>query len=106
MLLSIASRRSPLAKVQVDEVFKELLTHHPFIKFSCNFVETTGDIDQKTSLRSLDKTDFFTKEIDALVLAGSNRIGIHSAKDLPNPISKGLTIAALTKGIDPSDSLV
>src|SRR5262249_19600098 len=30
----------------------------------------------------------------------------HSAKDLPEPIPAGLTIAAITKGIDPSDSLV
>lgn len=106
MLLNIASRGSPLAKVQVDEVFNELVSHHPLVQFSCNYIDTTGDKDQQTSLRTLDKTDFFTKEIDALLLTGSCRIGIHSAKDLPDPIPKGLTIAAITKGIDPSDSLV
>ena len=69
-------------------------------------METTGDKDQKTSLRTLEKTDFFTKEIDELQLAGGCRISIHSAKDLPDPLPKGLTMVALTQGVDPSDSLV
>ena len=34
------------------------------------------------------------------------RIAIHSAKDLPDPLPKGLSIIALTRGIDPCDSLV
>lgn len=106
MLLNIASRRSPLAKAQVEEVLKEMVSHHPSVQFSCTFVDTTGDKDQVTSLRTLDKTDFFTKEIDQLLLTDICRIGVHSAKDLPDPIPKGLTIAAITKGVDPSDSLV
>ena len=104
--LKIGSRASPLAIAQVDEVIKELQLHHPHIQFSCNFIETTGDKDRQTSLRTLDKTDFFTKEIDTMLLSGTCRIGIHSAKDLPAPLPKGLAIAALTKGLDPSDSLV
>ena len=62
--------------------------------------------DLKTSLRTLEKTDFFTKEIDALQLSGHCRISIHSAKDLPEPLPKGLVLAALTKGMDPSDVIV
>lgn len=106
MLIAIGSRNSPLAKVQVDEVLKEITVNYPHIQFSCNFIETTGDKDQQTSLRTLDKTNFFTKEIDDLLLANKCRLGIHSAKDLPYPIAEGLTIVALTKGVDPSDSLV
>lgn len=106
MIITIASRQSPLAKVQVEEVLKELQQHYPFIQFSCIFLATTGDKDQKTSLRTLDKTDFFTKEIDHLLLSGGCRIGVHSAKDLPDPLPKGLSIAAITKGVDSFDSLV
>lgn len=106
MNITIGSRGSPLAKVQVDEVLKEITLHHPSVQFSCHFLETTGDKDQKTSLRTLDKTDFFTKEIDNMLLTGLCRLGIHSAKDLPDPIPEGLTMIALTKGIDSSDSLV
>ncbi len=70
------------------------------------WIETTGDLDQKTSLRILDKTDFFTRELDRLVLDGSIRLAIHSAKDLPDPLAEGLCIAAMTNGLDPRDALV
>lgn len=104
--LSVASRGSPLAISQANEVLRELNFYHPFIQFAYTFVETTGDKDQVTSLRTLDKTDFFTKEIDDLLLSDTCRIAIHSAKDLPDPLANGLVIAALTRGLDPSDALV
>lgn len=74
--------------------------------FSPIFRESSGDKDLRTSLRSLGQTDFFTKEIDEMVLQGVCRIAVHSAKDLPNSLPNGLEIIALTRGIDPSDSLV
>ncbi len=67
---------------------------------------TTGDRDLLTSLKALDKTDFFTKEIDILIQEKKTRIGIHSAKDLPDPLPKGLARIALTKGVDARDVLV
>lgn len=104
--LSVASRRSPLAMAQVEEVLHEIQSHHPNVQFSYIWIETTGDQDLKQSLRTLGKTDFFTKEIDQQLLAGNCRIAIHSAKDLPEPLPAGITIVAITKGVDPSDSLV
>ncbi len=101
----VGARSSPLSKAQCDEVLLELKPFYPEIEFQPIWVETTGDKDLKTSLRSLEKTDFFTKEIDALVLSGQCRIGIHSAKDLPDPLPQGLVLIALTKGVDPSDSI-
>lgn len=65
-----------------------------------------GDLDKLTSLRTLEKTDFFTRELDALLLAGAADIAIHSAKDLPDPLPPGLEVIALTACIDPRDSLV
>lgn len=104
--ISVGARSSPLSKVQVEEILRELHQHHPDIAFHPNFVLSTGDKDQQTSLRTLNKTDFFTKEIDEMILKRKCRAGIHSAKDLPDPLPEGLCLAALTKGIDPSDSLV
>lgn len=106
MKIIVGSRESPLAKAQVQEVLEEIHLHFPNIAFACLFVRTTGDNDQQTSLRTLDKTDFFTREIDTLLLERTCRIAIHSAKDLPEPLPRGLSIAAITKGVDPSDSLV
>jgi len=104
--LCIGARSSKLSQAQVWEVHRELTLFHPDVEFIPHWVVTTGDQDLKTSLRSLDKTDFFTKEVDTLQLEGKIRISIHSAKDLPEPMKEGLTIVALTRGVDPSDSLV
>lgn len=104
--LRVGARSSPLSQAQLEEVQQALNRYYPEITFEKLLVETYGDKDQKTSLRSLEKTDFFTREVDDLLLSGECRITIHSAKDLPDPISEGLTIAALTHGIDPSDVLV
>ena len=104
--ITVGARSSALSRVQCDEVWQELRQHHPDVQFYPIWVETTGDKDLKTSLKTMDKSDFFTKEIDQLQLTGKCRIGIHSAKDLPEPLPKGLKLVALTKGVDPSDSLI
>ncbi|MFN4173504.1 MAG: hydroxymethylbilane synthase, partial [Parachlamydiaceae bacterium] len=77
----VAARASALSKAQVAEVFSELnLSYTPY------WVETSGDLDKTTSLKTLEKTDFFTKEVDELVLKGICDISVHSAKDLPDPL--------------------
>ncbi len=104
--ITTGARSTPLSRAQVAEVLTELRTHHPQISFHTLWMETTGDLDQRTSLRALEKTDFFTREIEALQLSGGCRISIHSAKDLPESLSPGLVIVALTRGVDPSDVIV
>ncbi len=100
------ARSSLLSRKQLEEVLGELRCFHPQIVLEPLFVDTLGDSDQKTSLRTLEKTDFFTRELDLLVLQGQCRIAIHSAKDLPEPLPKGLALVAMTKGLDPADALV
>ena len=104
--LKVGARGSALSRAQMQEVLQELRQFHPAIEFDPIWVETSGDKDLKTSLRTLEKTDFFTRQIDALQLLGGCRISIHSAKDLPDPLPKGLVLAALTRGVDPSDMIV
>lgn len=104
--ITVGARGSKLSQAQVWEVHRELLQHHPHIQFKPMWITTMGDKDKKTSLRDLDKTDFFTREVDQMQLQGRFRISIHSAKDLPDPLAAGLKIVALTKGVDPSDVLV
>lgn len=99
--ISVGARSSPLSIAQAREVEKEI-----GIPFDLLLYETTGDRDQNTSLWSLGKTNFFTKEIDEALLAGTCRIAIHSAKDLPDPLPEGLILIALTSGVDPRDALV
>ncbi len=100
--MKIAARASKLSRAQAAEI-QALL---PELALSIHFVETHGDLDQKTSLRDLEKTDFFTREIDRMLLQSEVRAAIHSAKDLPDPLPEGLCLAALTSGVDPRDALV
>lgn len=104
--ITVGARGSQLSQAQVWEVHRELLQHHPHMQFKPSWITTMGDKDKKTSLRDLDKTDFFTREVDQLQLQGEFRISIHSAKDLPEPLASGLKIIALTKGVDSADVLV
>lgn len=106
MIIIVGGRSSPLSQAQIQEVWTELCQHHPHIVFQKVLINTVGDKDKKTSLRTLGKTDFFTKEVDELLLEKKCRIAIHSAKDLPEPIPKGIMLVALTKGLDSADSLV
>lgn len=106
LFIEVAGRASPLSKVQIQEVLSELNQFHPHIHFNIQYLLTCGDHDQKTSLRDMGRTDFFTKEIDQLILDGKCRIGIHSAKDLPDPMHPELSILCLTKGMDSADVLV
>jgi len=102
--LTLGARASPLSQRQVAEVIEQL----GLPEKRCSFVpfQTRGDRDQKTSLKTLPRDDFFTREIDEALLCGDIRAAIHSAKDLPIPLPPGLQIVALTEGLDARDALV
>ena len=101
MKIKVGARGSKLSQRQVEEIMGGLGR-----EYECGWVETMGDRDLISSLVQMDKTNFFTREIDEKVLEGKCDVGIHSAKDLPEPLPKGLKLIALTQGIDSSDSLV
>jgi len=105
-MIKVGARFSPLSQAQVREVLLELRIHHPDSDFQPLFLKTTGDLDLKSSLRGLEKTNFFTKEVDDLLVQGLCRIAIHSAKDLPASLPEGLKIIAITEGVDSADVLV
>ncbi|MCE5293734.1 MAG: hydroxymethylbilane synthase [Chlamydiales bacterium] len=106
LCIKVAARGSNLSQKQVWEVLDELKKFYPDATFDPLWVKTTGDKDLKTSLRDLESSNFFTKELDDLLLAGKVQVTMHSAKDLPSPLPPGLTLIALTSGLDSSDSLV
>lgn len=102
--LKIASRPSPLAILQVEEILNLLKQWYPLIQSTIIKVPSQGDRDKVTRLDLMDKTDFFTKTIDELVIQNTCDIAVHSAKDLPHQLS--IPIAGLTKGLDSSDVFV
>lgn len=101
--LEVAARDSNLSKAQVQEILE---LFKGTVIFNTHYVQTRGDKDKLTSLRTLPRDDFFTREIDEMLQRGQCRIAIHSAKDLPDPLPDGLALIALTAPLDSSDSLV
>lgn len=104
--VSVGARDSRLSKAQVEEVEREIRLFFPLFCFVPIWIVTKGDRDKTTSLRNLEKTNFFTDEIDERQLQGEFRLSIHSAKDLPDPLHPELEIIALTRGVNPSDAVV
>jgi len=103
--VKIASRSSSLALAQIDEIIHELKAQGRVFPYEILKFETAGDKDKKTLLTKA-QDDFFTDTIDQALLEGKADIAIHSAKDLPQHLSEGLKIFALTKGLDSRDAWV
>ena len=101
--LKIISRDSNLALKQVEEVIFQV----PGLSDSLIIKEKAfGDKHKDISLLQNTITDFFTRELDESLLNGNADIAIHSAKDLPCPLTEGLELICLFQAFDKSDSLV
>lgn len=104
--IRVGARPSPLSRAQVNEVWQALSKFHPKVSFDPIWIETVGDRDLTTSLRSMERSNFFTKEIDEQLLQGCFSVAIHAAKDLPDWPQDLFQVVALTQGVDSSDVIV
>lgn len=102
----VGTRSSPLALKQVEEALGMLRRFYPGIRSEVISIDTYGDKDKITPISEIEGTDFFTREIDEALLRNEIDLAIHSAKDLPDGLKDGLTIAAITESTDPLDALV
>jgi hydroxymethylbilane synthase len=101
----IGSRPSQLARVQSKQVLKKLKAQWKKIDFQLYFISSIGDRDRTTDLRE-SPADFFTRELDDALLTKKIDLAIHSAKDLPEPLPKGIQTLYLPWREDPRDALV
>jgi len=101
-ILKVISRKSPLALLQVKEFFG----FFPELKYELIVLESYGDTHKEISLLENPPTDLFTRELDLAILDGSADLAVHSAKDLPYPLSSGLEVIVLSEAFDQTDSLV
>ena len=90
--LRIASRRSQLAMVQTEWVKKELEQVHPNLTISIEAMATQGDKILDVALAKIGDKGLFTKELEAQMLIGRADIAVHSLKDLPTNLPKGLVL--------------
>lgn len=99
------TRNSKLARVQTRDALDNLEACFPMCVFEDMPVSTPGDRDRTTDLRAT-PPDFFTRDLDEKVLGGALDCAVHSAKDVPDPIAKGLDWFWLPWTEDPRDAIV
>jgi hydroxymethylbilane synthase len=106
MMLRLATRRSPLARWQADEVARLLRQAHPGLETELVTVDTAGDRHTDRPLTEVGGQGVFVKEIQTVVLDGRADLAVHSAKDLQSGETAGLVLAAFPPRADPRDALV
>lgn len=101
--LIIGSRGSPLALAQARTVAALLAGHGPS---DIRTMRTAGDVLVDRPLAAFGGKGLFTKEIDEALLAGKIDLAVHSMKDVPTVLPKGIVIAAVLPREDVRDVLV
>jgi hydroxymethylbilane synthase len=104
--IKIGVRPSLLALKQAQEAIGLLEKIYPGATFEILKIDTPGDRDKATPLTFVDGSDFFTRDIDEALLAGRVDAAVHSSKDLPEVLPKGLEVLFETESISRFDALV
>lgn len=98
----IGSRGSVLALWQANFVKKKLENNFN-LNCEIKIVKTTGDKILDAPLAKIGGKGLFTKELEELLLSGDITIAVHSLKDVPIDINKGLVLSSITEREDRRD---
>ncbi|UYQ93974.1 hydroxymethylbilane synthase [Chitinophaga horti] len=102
--IRIGTRESQLALWQANQV-KDLLTQQGYATELVP-IKSDGDIDLVTPLYEIGVQGIFTKSLDIALLAGKIDIAVHSLKDVPTQLPKGIMQAAVLERGPVKDLLV
>jgi len=106
--LRIGTRGSPLALVQARAVRARLAAAAGVAEDAIELVviKTTGDMILDRSLADEGGKGLFTKEIEEALLDRRIDVAVHSTKDMPTVLPKGLVLAACLEREDPRDVFI
>jgi len=99
----IATRESQLALWQAYYIKDEIEKRFSDIEVEINKMTSKGDKILDRPLALIGGKGHFTKELEDAMLRGEANMAVHSLKDVPTFIPKGLKLAAITKREDQSD---
>jgi uroporphyrinogen III methyltransferase/synthase len=85
---------------------KEAFSFFPSVAYRLSVCRSLGDKNRHISLMDDVPPDFFTRELDELLISNEADVAVHSAKDLPYPLPPELELFALLEAVDKTDSLV
>lgn len=105
-IIKVGSRASSLAIIQTNYIIGLLKRNFPESFFSVIKIKTTGDKIKNAPLPSIGGKGLFTKEIEEALQSCEIDMAVHSLKDLPAILPKGLVIASIPRREDPHDALI
>lgn len=103
-LIRIGTRESQLAVWQATKV-QQLLLENNFHS-ELVFIKSEGDIDLQTPLYEMGVQGIFTRSLDMALLNNTIDIAVHSMKDVPTQLAKGIVQAAVLERASYKDILV
>jgi hydroxymethylbilane synthase len=103
-ILRIGTRESQLAVWQATQV-KNLLADHGF-QAELVYIKSEGDIDLQTPLYEIGVQGIFTRSLDIALLSGRIDLAVHSMKDVPTQLPKGIVQSAVLPRASYKDLLV
>jgi hydroxymethylbilane synthase len=104
--LRIATRQSPLALWQAEEVGRRLQTLHTGLEIELVKIRTRGDKILDTALNKVGGKALFVKELENGLFDDRADIAVHSMKDVPMELPPGLHLPVVIERGDPHDAFV
>ena len=105
-VLRLGTRGSPLSMAQAGKVRDLLLGVHPELEVEIQTIRTSGDRFIERDLSKIGGKGLFTKEIEEALLGGAVDIAVHSMKDVPTWLPRGLGIFCMPAREDPRDVFI
>ena len=106
MRVTIASRRSDLARIQAFQVGEALRATYPQIEINYSFHESLGDKNLNDPLWKMPEKGVFTQDFRAGLLRGDFDLVVHSWKDLAIEVDPETEIVATLPRADARDLLL
>lgn len=104
--IRIATRKSPLALWQAEEVARRLVEAHPGVEVELVRMVTRGDKILDSPLAKVGGKGLFVKELEQGMLEGRADLAVHSMKDVPVEFPEGLHLPVVLSREDPRDAFV
>lgn len=105
MKIRIATRLSPLAMLQTNEVIERIKFFDPRCVCEIIEIESEGDLTD-APLHTIGGKGLFVSKLEMALENGSADIAVHSLKDVPALINSKFTIAATLAREEPIDALL
>ncbi len=106
MILTIATRESPLALWQAHHIRDRLMALHPSLTVELLGMTTQGDQILDSPLARIGGKGLFVKELEHAMAAGRADLAVHSLKDVPMVLPEGFDLVTIPTREDPRDALV